>query len=77
MTLSTATAPAFLTSADAARLLAVSQLTIQRWAAARLFPVFRYMKHLRFRRSDLIRFAESRMRPASDPSRYAASEDQG
>lgn len=58
-------------------MLSVSQLTIQRWAAARMFPVYRYMKHLRFRRSDLIRFAESRMRPASDPARYAGPQDQG
>ena len=65
----------FLTSQDAADFLRVSQLTIQRWASARAFPVFRYMKHLRFRRDDLIRFAESRVRPAADPDRYAASED--
>lgn len=60
---------------EAAELLRVSQLTIQRWAAARAFPVLRYMKHLRFRRDDLIRFAEGRVRPAADPERYAASQD--
>jgi excisionase family DNA binding protein len=75
MTISTTIDCTFLTSQDAADLLRVSQLTIQRWASARAFPVFRYMKHLRFRRDDLIRFAESRVRPASDPDRYAASED--
>jgi excisionase family DNA binding protein len=73
MTISTTAT--LLTSIEAAELLRVSQLTIQRWAAARAFPVLRYMKHLRFRRNDLIRFAESRVRPAADPDRYAASQD--
>lgn len=75
MTTTTTIDGTFLTSQDAADFLRVSQLTIQRWASARAFPVFRYMKHLRFRRADLIRFAETRMRAAADPDRYAAPQD--
>lgn len=65
----------WLSSQQAADLLGVTRLTVQRWATARALPVFRYARHLRFRLADLIRFAENHRRDARDPDRYASTQD--
>lgn len=65
----------FVSSREAAELLGVTQLTVQRWAAARLLPVHRYVRHLRFKLTDLIHFAEKHRREPRDPRDYARPED--
>jgi len=65
----------WLSSREAAEFLGVTQLTIQRWTAARLFPVYRYARHFRFKVADLTRFAENHRRDARDSHRYASTQD--
>ena len=63
----------FLSSHEAAELLGVSVLTIRRWATKRLLPVYNFCRHLRFKKADLLSYAEESRRKAIDDDAYGGA----
>lgn len=70
-------APLFLTRAQVAELLQLSEQTIYQLVERRLIPFHRVCRRLRFLREDVLTFVRRTRVDARDPDHYGGPQDQG